>query len=342
MKKLSIVVPCYNCSQTIERLLNSILHQNLNKTDYEVIICDDKSTDNFLKLVKPYENQMDIVYTETTRDFHCPGNTRQAAIPFISGEWFTFIDNDDMFEENVFQTVLNEINSLQVKYVLCTNFRSYNVEQNKYIQDFTGENTDTWLHGKFFNKQRVIDELQCHFKENEFSHEDLYFNAYLLAKLVNLNEDYIYSSIFTYKWVANPQSLSRSYFNEKHYYIETYLEDYLISGSEAFFELYKQNKNNFDKSNFALNQIIMTLLHGYFYYQASLWRLGPNEVLPNNYNALKTLKQKLWSELKVSDETIIQYVYQNPLRYHSIKEKCFNGSGFFVEVQSFRDFILNL
>ena len=46
-----------------------------------------------------------------------------------------------------------------------------------------------------------------------------------------------------------------------------------------FFGMYTVNEDkNEELKNFALNQIMMTLLHGYFYYQASLWRLGTNDI----------------------------------------------------------------
>ena len=53
--KLSIVIPCYNCESTIGRLLDSILANDLHKDLYEVIVCNDKSTDNFLDILSPNE-----------------------------------------------------------------------------------------------------------------------------------------------------------------------------------------------------------------------------------------------------------------------------------------------
>ena len=129
---LSIIIPCYNCENTIERLLQSILDNKLEKENYQVIICDDKSTDNFLEKVKSFEDKMNIIYCETYRPIHCPGNTRQAALPFIEGEWFTFIDNDDMFEPYAFKTVFKYIEEKNIQYTLCTEFREFYYEKNEY------------------------------------------------------------------------------------------------------------------------------------------------------------------------------------------------------------------
>ena len=339
--KLSIVIPCYNCESTIGRLLDSILANDLHKDLYEVIICNDKSTDNFLDIVKTYEDKMNIVYCETTRDFHCPGNTRQAALPFIKGDWFTFIDNDDMFEPDAFKQVLEHIDKNNLEYTLVTNFREYFPDTNTYGRTMERDGADTWLHGKYFNRVNTLEKFHCRFKDDMFSHEDLYFNSWNLGCLINEDKDYDYLDIYTYKWCHNPTSLSRSYFNEKHYYIEAYLGDYLMGASYPYFDMF----NNTDKpetKGFAWNQIEMALLHGYFYYQASLWRLGQNEVLEESYNALRTFKRKIINELKLTEKDIIDYIYSMPERYDNIKMGCRAGSNAFVETQSFRDFILNL
>ena len=340
--KLSIVVPCYNCSKTIGRLLDSILDNQLDKKDYEVIICDDKSTDNFLDVVKTYEDKMNIVYCTTTREVHCPGNTRQAALPYISGDWFTFIDNDDMFEPNAFKTIFQYIEENNVQYTICTNFREYFYEEQRYGREIVGENTDTWLHGKFFNKINTLDNFKCYFEDDLMSHEDVFFNSCNLAKLISNGLDYIYLPVFTYKWIYNPNSLSRSYFNKKDFYIDTYLGDFLIGASYPFFSMYHWARDNNKLKDFALNQIMMTLLHGYFYYQASIWRLGVNNTLESSFNALKSLKRKIINELGLTDFDIINYIYNLPERYLNIKKRSFDGTCPFIESQSFKDFIINL
>ena len=340
--KLSIIIPCYNCSKTIGRLLDSILANGLDKEDYEVIIADDKSTDGFLDIVKTYKDRINFVYCETTREVHCPGNTRQAALPYIHGEWFTFIDNDDMFEPDFFKYMFNYIDTHpEAQYTLVSNFREWDEEQQAYTKEIIGEETDTWLHGKFFNKVNTLDKYHCYFKEDLMSHEDVYFNSCNLANLISNGTDYVYLPIFGYKWCYRPDSLSRSYFSQKNYYIDTYLDDFMVGASYPFFDMYKEAMTD-ENRGFALNQIMMTILHGYFYYEAQLWRLGQNETLIGSYNALMNLKRKIIKDLNLTEWDIINFIYNLPERYMKVKKSCFNGTCNFVETQSFRDFILNL
>ena len=340
-KKLSIVIPCWNCEKTIGRLLDSILDNHLDRNIYDVIICDDKSTDNFMDIVKTYEDKIDLIYCKTTRDFHCPGNTRQAALPYIDGEWFTFIDNDDMFESDVINIVLKYIEDNHLQYTLVTNFREYFPQDNTFGRIMLGEDGDTWLHGKYFNRVNTLEKFKCRFKDDMFSHEDLYFNSWNLACIVNMGRDYDYLDLFTYRWIYNAESLSRSYFNTQHYYIETYLDDYLVAASHPYFDLLKESNNEIARQ-FAWNQIEMTLLHGFFYYSASVWRLGKENVLPQNLESLKAFKRKMIEELKCSEEDIIKYVYAMPERYDKIKYISRAGSNAFVEEISFKDFIYSL
>lgn len=55
--KLTIIMPSYNRGQWIAKSLDSILMQ---ETDYgyEIIIADDASTDNTLKIAKEYQKNI--------------------------------------------------------------------------------------------------------------------------------------------------------------------------------------------------------------------------------------------------------------------------------------------
>lgn len=52
MPKVSILMSVYNCADTVERSINSIVSQTF--TDWEFIICDDGSSDNTYGLLKSY------------------------------------------------------------------------------------------------------------------------------------------------------------------------------------------------------------------------------------------------------------------------------------------------
>lgn len=55
MPAISVIIPCFNQEKYIEECFESVLAQTF--TDYEVIIVNDGSTDNSLKIIKEYVNK---------------------------------------------------------------------------------------------------------------------------------------------------------------------------------------------------------------------------------------------------------------------------------------------
>lgn len=337
---LSVIVPCYNCSKTIERLLDSIVAQKWDKNKFEVIIVDDKSTDDFYSKVEKYKDELNIKTAITSRDFHCPGNTRQAGLEIAKGEWITFIDNDDMFIEGSFDKIYNYIQENNVEYIVSTNFYAYDYEEKKITRKFEGEDADTWHHGKWYNNRNLIDKYNIHFKDDLFSHEDVFFNSLCLGHLKEDELDYNYAPIFSYLWIENKQSLSRSYFNEEYFYIETYLEDYIYATTDSYFEVCEKTEKQ-NVKDFCFHQIMMGLLHAYFYHQANVYRKGI-AAKGENVLVIHNLVKKITDFFDVTPLKIIDYIYGMPDLYMKVKEGCFIGTNHFVEVNSFRDFILNI
>ena len=46
---VSVIIPCYNHEKYIGRCIRSLLNQDINNDDYEIIVIDDGSTDNSSK-----------------------------------------------------------------------------------------------------------------------------------------------------------------------------------------------------------------------------------------------------------------------------------------------------
>ena len=57
MKKLSIVVPCYNVEKYIDRCVNSLVNQTLSHSEYEIILVDDASADDTWKHITDWEQR---------------------------------------------------------------------------------------------------------------------------------------------------------------------------------------------------------------------------------------------------------------------------------------------
>ena len=90
MKPLvSILIPCYNAEKWIEQAINSALNQTYERT--EVIVIDDGSMDNSLKIINSFG---DRITSQTT--VNAGGNvTRNRLLNLSQGEWLQYLDADD-------------------------------------------------------------------------------------------------------------------------------------------------------------------------------------------------------------------------------------------------------
>ena len=61
--KFSVIVPIFNEEKTIIKLLNRISETKKQDLDYEIIVINDGSTDNSLKLLKENKNLYDQLIT---------------------------------------------------------------------------------------------------------------------------------------------------------------------------------------------------------------------------------------------------------------------------------------
>jgi len=92
---VSIIIPLYNYGSTLEDTIKNILQQTY--TGFEIIIVDDASTDNSLKiakkLVKKYQEEYGIYLYENKVNAGLT-RTRHAGICYSSGEFVMFLDPD--------------------------------------------------------------------------------------------------------------------------------------------------------------------------------------------------------------------------------------------------------
>lgn len=104
MTAISIILPCYNVAQYIERSLNSILQQDFS--DYEIIIINDGSTDNLLEICGKYQKYSNIsIYTFKNQGL---SQARNEGLLLATGEYVYFFDPDDYINPGMLSAVYNK------------------------------------------------------------------------------------------------------------------------------------------------------------------------------------------------------------------------------------------
>lgn len=94
---VSIVIPCFNASETLEKTLNSLIKQNYSH--YEVIMVDDGSTDRTPETIHLYEKK-DHRFRSFRQENKGVAAARNKGVDLARGEFISFLDADDLFYAN--------------------------------------------------------------------------------------------------------------------------------------------------------------------------------------------------------------------------------------------------
>lgn len=101
MDKISVIIPAYNAEKYITEAINSIRIQPLGK-DAEIIVIDDGSTDNTVKIVESMES---VVLLHQAHKGPAPA--RNLGIEKSSGNLIYLLDADDISCENALDNLHN-------------------------------------------------------------------------------------------------------------------------------------------------------------------------------------------------------------------------------------------
>jgi hypothetical protein len=89
--KYSVIIPVYNRRAVIADAIRSVLNQTCD--DYEIIVCDDGSTDGTYEMVSRIDPRIRLIQTPRRG----AGGARNAAAAVARGEFLSFLDSDDVW-----------------------------------------------------------------------------------------------------------------------------------------------------------------------------------------------------------------------------------------------------
>jgi glycosyltransferase involved in cell wall biosynthesis len=90
--KISVVIPNYNRANEMRRCLDSLVAQTFN--DFEVLVCDDGSTDNSAQVAAAYADRLELRF-DSALNFGGPARPRNRGIALARAPFIAFLDSDD-------------------------------------------------------------------------------------------------------------------------------------------------------------------------------------------------------------------------------------------------------
>ena len=136
MKYISFAIPCYNSQDYMAHAIESILPGG---EDVEIIIVNDGSKDDTLKIAREYEGKYPYIVRVVDKENGGHGDAVTAGLTHASGSYFKVVDSDDWVDEESLHKILallrrfqdegEEIDMLVSNYV----YEKVGVEHKKCI-----------------------------------------------------------------------------------------------------------------------------------------------------------------------------------------------------------------
>ena len=111
--KVSVVIPTYNRAKDLPRCFESLIAQDFQ--DFEVLICDDGSTDSTSNLIKNFNGKLNIQYL-WNENWGGPAHPRNIGINASKGKWICFLDSDDWWYPKKLEICLSFLEEYDIIY----------------------------------------------------------------------------------------------------------------------------------------------------------------------------------------------------------------------------------
>lgn len=311
MLKVSVIIPCYNVENYIDKCLASVINQTYK--DFEIILIDDGSTDNTLNKCIEWKNK-DRRIVLVSKKNEGLGETRNLGISMAKSEYVTFLDADDWWDSDyIFKMIQgsqkgkNDLVVCDINIVYKTKiceenkiskirlpYGNIDIKKEKYL--LSKARTQAW--GKLYKKSLFIKN---NIKEPMHAYEDVATTPYIVAKA---------NSVFH---VNKPMYF---YFKNREGSIInrfSFIDDLLLSLEEVT-ELFKRD-NLFDEYKYELRRILWGEL-------CFLYRMLDTKFKDNDMEKKLELCKKCD---KIVYETFPELQFIAKQRFFAINENIRNG-----------------
>ena len=251
---ISIIIPAYNCHNTIVQTLASIAMQE-NIHEIETIIADDCSDHGYDEIAKIFSNFMKIKIVRLLKGGG-PGTARQVGYDHSVGSYVMFMDGDDSLIGCDAVNILKKVMIEKEQDCVYGQF----LEQSETGDLLTHEIHMVWVFGKLYRRS-YLEHYNIRMNMSH-SNEDTGYNC--VVKGCSNKIWYIPKPVYT--WRFKPNSITR--FNNGMYGSESGMCGYLTNMIWQIKELEKR----FVNKNYILEQTISIMCVLYHFYIENMQR----------------------------------------------------------------------
>ena len=213
MSFVSVIIPTFNAETFITETIRSVLAQSHN--DLEVIVVDDCSTDDTVKLVREISRtDSRLTLIELKKNFGGPAGPRNIGVSKAVGDWICFLDADDLWHTSKLSLQLAALEKTGAAFC-CTQVTRFSSDRQF---DFTGPLSEQEVYSRYtfrqicsrnricnssvmvaphllrsnpFNESpdyHAVEDMQCWLQILEAVHECIIIDSRLVGYRVNANQ----------------------------------------------------------------------------------------------------------------------------------------------------------
>lgn len=247
--KLSIIVPVYNVEDYLERCIISLLKQDMNENEYEIILVDDGSTDSSGEICDRWASNHSCIRVIHTKNSGV-ANARNVGIEASKGQYLAYVDSDDYVKIGAFKKVLSFLDETEADVCYFGNFDVLPGGEQKQLAEipkkleYLGQETNEFMKNIIapnpesasftfagmgpwsgVTRKKLVDIHSIRFSpDKKLMNEDLIYNldvCHFSKKIVIIPERLYYYCH------NNDNSLTRAYFNNR-FEIVKYTYNFLL------------------------------------------------------------------------------------------------------------------
>ncbi|MEP0368883.1 MAG: glycosyltransferase family 2 protein [Cyclobacteriaceae bacterium] len=220
MSLVSVIMPVYNTEKFLRDAIDSVIGQT--HQEWELLIVNDGSTDGSAQIVDDYDDSRIKYFEQENKGV---STARNVGLSKMSGDYFCFLDADDMLSRDSLSSRLSKFENPEVAFVDGV-IRSYDEQMKNEVGEFKPTYTGyplsqllklssscffgiTWMIRRDSDMDYIFDEKMSHA-------EDLWFFIQLasrkLASYSFVNEPIYYRREVSGSAMSNLDKLATGYY----------------------------------------------------------------------------------------------------------------------------------
>ena len=213
---VSIIIPIYNSSKYLNKLLSDIVDQTYK--NIEIILIDDGSEDNSLEICKNFQHKDERIKIISQKN-QGVSSARNEGIECATGKCVTFIDSDDTVDKSFIEVLVNNVeNDCLVKVNNKKINKNKLVARQEYLKEIISGKILGVSWGYLFERDLLKN---INFDINTSYMEDTIFIVQYLFKVkkIKVLKERLYYHQNNYNSLTNSNELERK-INEYMYSID--------------------------------------------------------------------------------------------------------------------------